>query len=193
MLEAIGIDRRRLLFLPDDGTFRVADLSIPSLLKVGHWVSPVALQFVRRKFAGETVPSAKGRRIYFSRRGMADGRLANEADLAATLAAHGFEEIGIEGLAPLAIMAILRQAEAVLAVDGDILANLPAAPLGALVGAIAPNGLYNPRTYFVSALLGQRFSYLIGEPVFGSHAALERCDIVLGAETLAGFLRKLPK
>ena len=193
LLQAMGVDLSRLVFLPDNGTLLARELHIPSLLTMGPWVSPVALQFVRRKLMRAGGAMATGdarRRLYFTRRGL-PAQLANEAELLPLLEKHGFEIVDAAGLPALEIMALMSEAEALLAVDGEIMANLPVAPQGALVGAVVPNGVYGARSYFVSAQLGQRFFYLVGEAVFGSSASIEDCDIVLARERLEDFLAML--
>jgi tetratricopeptide (TPR) repeat protein/capsular polysaccharide biosynthesis protein len=189
MLAAMGIDRQRLVYLPDDRTLMAPELHVASLLNVGYWVSPVALQFVRRLYRGS--PAATARRVYLTRRGLPGSQLANEADLLPALERHGFEVVALDGLDALAIMAVLREAEAVLTLDGEWLANLPVAPQGALVGAIVPNGVYGTRSHFVASQLGLRFVYLVGEALFDTGAAIEQCDVQLAPELLQQFLQRL--
>ncbi|HXC41805.1 MAG TPA: tetratricopeptide repeat protein [Burkholderiales bacterium] len=193
LLQAMGVDPSRLVYLPDNSTLLARELHIPSLQTMGPWVSPVALQFVRRKLmrpGGLRSAGHARRRLYLTRRGL-PAQLANEPELLPVLEKHGFESIDAAGLPALEVMALLSEAEALLAVDGDIMANLPVAPQGALVGAVVPNGVYDARSYFVSAQLGQRFFYLVGEAVFGSSASIEECDIVLAPERLEEFLALL--
>lgn len=187
MLEGLGIGGERLLVVEDDCTLRVAELHVPSLLTVGDWVSPLALQHLRRRFSGDA--TRVRRRIYLSRRGAADRRLANEIELQPVLERHGFETIDVENISLAVLLEILGSAEAVLSIDDEALAALVVVPQKARVGVIATGGTYRPRAYFISGQLAHDFHYLGSEVVFESNPAHALCDVILPPATLDAFLK----
>ncbi len=189
MLEGMGVESGRLLPLEADSTLLAAELHVPSLLAVGDWVSPLALQHLRRRFsAGAT---RERRRIYLSRRRSADRRLANESELQPILERNGFEAIDVEGMPLPALLGILSSAEAVLSIDDEALAALVAVPQKARVGVIGTGGAYRPRAYFISGQFSHDFYYLAPEIQFDSHAVHALCDVVLPVSTLEAFLKGL--
>ena len=186
MLDALGIPRSRLLPLNDDRTLRARELHVPSLLTVGNWVSPLALQYLRRRLSSGSIEGR--RRVYLSRQGLADRRLANEADLLPALAGHGFEVVNVNAMTPLELLGLFNDAEAILAIDDEILANLVVAPRWARIGVIIPEGIYQTRTFLVCGQLGHDFNYLLGTPVFTSNPEHALCDVVLPESVLSAFL-----
>jgi len=189
MLEGLGIGVERLLMVEADCTLRAAELHVPSLLAVGDWVSPLALQHLRRRFSGDVVRAR--RRIYLSRRQSTDCRLANELDLQPALDRYGFETIDVEDTPLVALLSILGSAEAVLSIDDEALAALVVVPQKAHVGVIATGGAYRPRAYFISGQLAHDFHYLESEVVFESNPVHALCDVVLPPATLEAFLKLL--
>ena len=189
MLANIGIRADRLLFVPMGQTFRVRELIAPSLLCVGDWVPPIALQFLRRKLADPEGARPAEKRIYLSRSKKPTRRLLNQDELMPILKAAGFETIDIEGTTHLELIRRLRTANAVISVDDEALANLPVVPQGSWIGAITSNGLFRPRAHLIASQLGQNLVYLVGDSRFGKDQALEECDIVLPARILGEFIK----
>ncbi len=186
MLDALGITPSRLLLLHEDQTLRVRELHVPSLLTVGSWVSPLALQYLRRRFSPGGIHGR--RRIYLSRQGMTNRRLANEAELLPALARHGFEVVNVTAVTPMELFGIFNDAEAILAIDDEVLANLVVAPRQSRVGVIISEGIYQPRTYLACGQLVQDFTYLLGTAVFESNPEHALCDVVLPDSVLRAFL-----
>ena len=192
LLEALGIGQQRLVALAGDTVLRCAEVWIPSLPVVGDWVSPLAVQFLRRKLLGAwPATGRRRRRVYFSRRDCEARRLANEEELLPLLAGKGFETLLQSELTLIDLIAVLREAEAVVALDDPMLAALVVAPQGARIGVIASRGIYRPRAYCVAAQTGQELTYLQAEPVFASQLAHADCDVVLPEVSLRGFLSGL--
>jgi capsular polysaccharide biosynthesis protein/Tfp pilus assembly protein PilF len=189
MLDKFGIARDRLLGLPDDRTLLAQELHVPCLLTVGDWISPMALQFLRRRFRAEAVTG--GRRIYFSREGYSDRRLANEAELLSLFDRYGFEVIKLAGRTPIELMVIFSEAQAVIAMDDDAMANLVVSPQGARVGIIATAGAYRPRAHFICGQLAQNLTYLVGETVFESNSTHALCDVRLPKSDLLAFMQEV--
>lgn len=191
MLAEIGIGADRLLFMPMGQTFRVRDLIAPSLLCVGDWVPPIALQFLRRKFGAPEVTQRGGGRYFLSRGDRTTRRLLNQDELLPVLQAAGFETIDVAATTPLKLIGRLRTASALISIDDEALANLPVVPQGAWIGAITSNGLYRPRAHLIASQLGQNLVYLVGESRFGNNQPLEECDIVLPAAVVDEFVKRI--
>lgn len=194
LLQGLGVGDERLLRLSEDRMLRCRELWLSTLPVLGEWASPMAVQYLRRKFLvmlGES--SQRARRVYLSRRDCGTRRLANEDELLPPIERHGFEVVHRESLSLLELLTVFSEAEAILAPDDDTLACLVVAPQGARVGAIASKGIYRPRAYCVSAQIGHAFTYLQAEPVFGSHSAHAECDVILPAESLREWLNLLQR
>jgi capsular polysaccharide biosynthesis protein len=162
------------------------------MVSVVFFVSPVAIQHLRRAFARRVAPAQDApRRIYLSRRGAATRRLANEDELLPLLEQHGFVAVHAETLSATEQLALFQSAEVILGVEGAALVNLLIAPAHAKVGVIVADGLYRPRHYYISAPIGQDFTYLCAKPDYASHAALAECDVTLPRESLQAFLATL--
>ncbi|MCG3770257.1 MAG: hypothetical protein JW384_01401 [Nitrosomonadaceae bacterium] len=189
MLDKFGIARERLLGLPDDRTLMARELHIPCLLTVGDWVSPMALQFLRRRLRAGTAISS--RRVYFSREGYSDRRLANEAELLSLLDRYGFEVVQLAGKTPMELVIIFCQSQAIIGMDDDAMANLVVSPQGARIGIIATAGAYRPRAHFICGQLAQNLTYLVGETIFESNSTHSLCDVRLPEEILLGFLHEV--
>jgi len=189
MLDKFGVARERLLVLPDDRTLMARELHIPCLLTVGDWISPMALQFLRRRLRAEG--GNKGRRIYFSRERFPDRRLANETELLSILDRYGFEVIHLAGRTQMELVVILSTSQAVIGIDDDAMANLVVSPQGAHIGIIATAGIYRPRAHFICGQLAQNLTYLVGETIFESNSIHSLCDVRLPEEILLGFLQEI--
>jgi len=91
LLQLLGYGAERRIEVPADAMLECSELHAASLVSAGHFISPVAIQHLRRELARRVAPaSAAPRRIYLSRQGAATRRLANEAELLPLLEQHGF-------------------------------------------------------------------------------------------------------
>ena len=189
LLQLLGYDARRRIEVPRDAMLECRELYAASLVSVGYFISPVAIQHLRRELARRVAPAIDApRRIYLSRRGAATRRLANEAELLPLLEQHGFTVVDAESLGAAEQLALFQSADVILGVDGAVLVNLLIAPAHARVGVIVARGLYQPRHYYVSAPIGHDFTYLCAEPDYASHAKLAECDVTLPRKLLQAFL-----
>jgi capsular polysaccharide biosynthesis protein len=192
LLQLLGYGAGRRIEVPTDAMLECRELHAASTVSVGYFISPVAIQYLRRALARRIAPASDApRRVYLTRRGAATRRLANEAELLPLLERHGFVAVQAESMSAAEQLALFQSAEAVIGVEGAALVNLLIAPAHAKVGVIVADGLYKPRHYFVSAPIGQDFTYLCAEPDFASHAVLAECDVKLPAEALQRFLAAL--
>lgn len=189
LLQLLGYGAERRIEVPADAMLECSEIHAASLVSAGHFISPVAIQHLRRELARRVAPASDApRRIYLSRQGAATRRLANEAELLPLLEQHGFVAVHAEGMSAAEQLALFQSAEFILGVEGAALVNLMVAPAHARVGVIVGRGLYQPRHYYVSAPIGHDFTYLCAEPDYASHAVLAECDVVLPREVLQAFL-----
>lgn len=189
LLQLLGYGPDERIEVPADAMLECRELHAASMVTVAHFISPVAIQHLRRQLARRIAPAIDApRRIYLSRRGAATRRLANEAELLPLLDQHGFVAVDAEGMSAAEQLALFQCAEFILGVEGAALVNLLIAPAHARVGVIVARGLYQPRHYYVSAPIGHDFTYLCAEPDYASHAVLAECDVVLPREVLQAFL-----
>jgi tetratricopeptide (TPR) repeat protein len=189
LLHLLGYDATRRIEVPPGAMLECRELHAASMVSVGYFISPMAIQYLRRALGRRIEPASDApRRIYLSRQGAATRRLANEAELLPLLEQHGFVAVHAETLGAAEQLALFRSAEVILGVEGAALVNLLIAPANARVGAIVARGLYQPRHYYLSAPIGQDFTYLCADPDYASHAVLAECDVTLPREVLQAFL-----
>ena len=189
LLQLLDYGAERRIEVPDDAMLECRELHAASMVMAGHFISPVAIQHLRRELARRIAPAiGSPRRIYLSRRGAATRRLANEAELLPLLELHGFVAVDAQGMSAAEQLVLFQSAEFILGVEGAVLVNLVIAPAHARVGVIVARGLYQPRHYYVSAPIGHDFTYLCAEPDYASHVVLAECDVALPLEVLEAFL-----
>lgn len=189
LLQLLGYGPDKRIEVPVDAMLECRELHAASMVSVGHFISPMAIQHLRRELARRVAPAVDApRRIYLSRQGAATRRLANEAELLPLLDQHGFVVVHPESLSAAEQLALFQSAECILGVEGAALVNLLIAPAYARVGVIVARGLYQPRHYYVSAPIGHDFTYLGAEPDYASHPVLAECDVTLAREVLQAFL-----
>jgi tetratricopeptide (TPR) repeat protein len=189
LLRLLGYGAERRIEVPADAMLECRELHAASMVSAGHFISPVAIQHLRRELGRRVAPAVDApRRIYLSRQGAATRRLANESELLPLLEQHGFVAVDAQGMSVAEQLALFQSAEFILGVEGAVLVNLLIAPAHARIGVIVGRGLYQPRHYYVSAPIGHDFTYLCAEPVYASHAVLAECDVVLSREVLEAFL-----
>ena len=189
LLQLLGYGAERRIEAPADAMLECRELHAASMVTVGHFIAPVAIQHLRRELARRIAPASDApRRIYLSRQGAATRRLANEAELLPLLEQHGFVAVDAQGMNAAEQLALFQCAEFILGVESAALVNLLIAPAHARVGVIVARGLYQPRHYYVSAPIGHDFTYLCAEPDYASHAALAECDVTLARAVLQAFL-----
>ena len=88
------------------------------------------------------------------------------------------------------LVVIFSQAQVIIGIDDDAMANLVVSPQGARIGIIATAGAYRPRAHFICGQLAQNLTYLVGETIFESNSTHSLCDVRLPEEILLGFLQE---
>ena len=189
LLQLLGYGANERIEVPADAMLECRELHAASMVMTGHFISPVAIQHLRRELARRIAPATDApRRIYLSRQGAPTRRLANEAELLPLLHQYGFVAVDTAGMGAAEQLALFQSADVILGIESAVLVNLLIAPAHARVGVIVARGPYQPRHYYVSAPIGQDFSYLCAEPDYASHAVLAECDVTLAPELLRAFL-----
>ncbi len=115
-----------------------------------HLGADWAVEYARSLLGGAGPPGSGTRRLFVSRGDAAGRRLVNEPDVAASLAAHGFETITPGAMAYGDQVAAFRAASHVVAAHGAALAHLVVCPPGARALELF-HPLYATRTYAVLA------------------------------------------
>ncbi len=190
MLDAIGVDCSKLRSYPLGCQLHVSQLVVPSLMSIGHWISPIGLQYLRRKLASGH--RGRFRRVFLSRSAAPHSRLSNQSDLMPMLSRHGFELVDAVETPPMQLISILSDASAVIGFDDDSLANMVVAPQGANVGVIILQGEHKLRSYFVCAQLGHSMTYLLARADYSTNALQSKCDYSVDPKLVAQFLDSLP-
>jgi len=190
MLEEIGVDRSKVRSYPLGCQLHVSQLVLPSLMSIGHWISPIGLQYLRRKLANGH--RGRFRRVFLSRSAAPHSRLKNQSELMPMLSRHGFEFVDVVETPPMQLISILSDASAVMGFDDDSLANMVVAPQGANVGVIILQGEHKLRSYFVCAQLGHSLTYLLAQPDYLTNVLHSKCDYSVDPKLVAQFLDSLP-
>ena len=178
-LERIGIDRSRLVTF-DGGHLQVSELVFPSL--VGGTGNPPrwALTWLRDRLVPS--PGETGRRLYVSRADAASRRVANETELVAALAHHGFERVTPGMLPMFEQLRMFAEAEVILGPHGAGMVNLLGARPGARVIELFERRYVNGCYYALADALELSYWYLVAE---GSGRTDLRVDIAAVERTLA--------
>lgn len=193
LLEQLGLVGSRVIHVPTDAMLECELLHVPAVPAVGWFIAPMAVEFLRRHFRRD-VPrrSTPIRRLFLSNQGNDGRKVANEAELLPLLYRHGFERISLESIDLKDMLALLSYASVVVGVESDALAHLFVLPPGSSVGVLCTRGLQQPSYYCASAPLGLDFTYIVGEPEFGSNSELSLCDLYVSPELLGEYLAELP-
>src|SRR5262249_50138594 len=125
----------------------------------------VAEAFARLRCAARAQSTGSGPPlVYINRDDRPRGRiLTNEADLVAALERMGFVSINPARLDYRDEIALFRAARMIIAAHGSGLANVGFAPSDCTVLEISPDVYVQPWIFDLTALLGQKFIYVIAE------------------------------
>jgi capsular polysaccharide biosynthesis protein len=192
LLALLGYANDRIIEGPHDSTLLCREVHVPSLPGLGHFVAPAAVEHLRRELrAALPGEPATPRRIYVSRTGAPSRRLANEEEITALLRRHAFEIVQPGELAAAELLGLIQGADIVIGVEGAAMAHVFFAPPRASIGMIVADGLQSTRYYGPSAVLGQKFSFLLAQADYTSHRDHGECDLMLAPPVLERFLAQL--
>jgi capsular polysaccharide biosynthesis protein len=151
-LELLGVDTARLIPVEDDEAVTMANVLVPALLIRDGVCHPLVRQLLREEYPA--TPGGQPRRLYIAAGGTAAGHLTNEPELERLLARWGFERHAIEGLGFQQQVDLFSNAEAVVSVHCNGLANLAFCEAGTRVIELF-NPLYRPSTYYLLSQVGK--------------------------------------
>jgi len=107
---------------------------------------------------------APTRRLYLSRAGVRLRRTDNEDEIAAALAARGFETVRPETLGHADQVRLFGEAETIVATGGAALTNLLFAPPGGTVVETSPREIQFPFFIGLALQMGLRYGHVYGGP-----------------------------
>lgn len=187
ILHKFGISEHQVRLLEAEENLRVGNLTVPSLPLIGPWIAPVVLQYIRRKLSGNSV--ARGRRIFITDGLRGRGTLRNISELTAILRSAGFEIISCREMALPDFISVIQDSGVILSSDADCLAYAAAAPQGARLAFVVPEGAVDLRLQFVAYPLGLELTYLMATPDFASSDLLANCEMTLEPSVLHRYLQ----
>lgn len=161
LLDLLGIPATRILPAGELCHFTADDVYIPQPLEAPR---PADMRYLFEAMARQRWSKVDGqpkRRIYISRASAKVRRVLNEAEVAATLARHGFHCVRLEAMPLVEQIQLFQQAEAIVAPHGAGLANMVFTPPGATVIEIGT--VHRPLPFFqrLSAVCGHRFAWFV--------------------------------
>jgi capsular polysaccharide biosynthesis protein len=165
-MEALGIDRARIIETSKVPYLRARELIVPSIPIGAGCYWPWMCDFLRatflRKNAGRKV-GAVGRRVYISRGLASYRRVLNEAEVIQLLRRHGFEEISFEQLSMCEQAEYMASCEAVVAPHGAGLSNIVFCSPGTKVIEIFSPELVAGYFWKLSNQMDLDYYYILGE------------------------------
>jgi hypothetical protein len=161
-LAMLGVQRERVLELNRGEKLYCERLLVPSLPGSEGAVPRWSVEFLRSRLIRGPLPDAR-RRIFLSRGDTSQRRLVNEAEVAAALAAQGFEVLTTGRMTLAEQIRAFQEADLVVACHGAGLANLVFSGPCRVLELLSPDYL-RPDCYFtLSRLLGHDYRALVGE------------------------------
>jgi hypothetical protein len=187
-LALLGLPAERQLPF-DGGDWQIQTLLFPS---IGSF-APAELEWLRRRLranqpagASESLglesPAGKPTRLYISRTDATQRRLANEAEIIATLQPYGFEILTLTGMPLAEQIRRFAQAEIIVGPHGSGLTNVLFAPRQATLIELMPHDRVNHCFWLMTNVLGQPYTFLAGRIV-----SPER-DFVVDTQRLAAMV-----
>ena len=160
-------------------------LHVPAMCKL-----PAALDCLRQDILAVPVsPEPRPRRIYLVRSGRAR-KPADEPEIMAMVARHGFEPVSPEKLSIAEQAALFSQAEAVIGVKGAAMTNiLFSGPVTSLL-VMSPARFTDPFFYDIASTRGVAYSEAFGETTtnFGDNRDEFRIDVGVVEEMIVATL-----
>lgn len=193
-LELLGIPHDKLIPCHSRLHIRASQLVVPSLVGGVGNLPPWACQFLRESFLPQAASLPRVPRLYISRSKARYRRVANELAVLNYLAKFGFESVCLEEYSFKEQIALLSQAEMVVAPHGAGLTNLIwCKPQTRVVEIFSPNYV-NVCFWAMSNLMELDYCYLLGKgqrppDQFDPH--LHKEDITVCLDALDQLFRQL--
>lgn len=167
-LRLLGIRDEQLCRFSHAEAWECESLFFASPAAISGFTSPVADRWLRDRIltACNISPSAKGRRIYISRRQAKSRGVVNEDEVEHLLGQYGFETWVPENLPTLRDqVALFAEAEAIVSVHGAGLTNMLFAPAGTTILEMFEPEYTNHCYWNLSNSLGHKYWFLWGDSI----------------------------
>lgn len=164
-LEALEIDRRKIIESSSVRYLRASTLVVPSVPLSGGCYAPWMCEFLRSTFlpGADSETKAATRRLYVSRGSAGYRRVLNETDVVRLLDEFGFEEAKFEAMSVRQQAATIASCEVIVAPHGGGLSNLIfCRPATKVIEIFSPE-LVAGYFWKVGAQLGLDYYYLLGK------------------------------
>jgi capsular polysaccharide biosynthesis protein len=162
-LENLGVPSNKLLFCDSNFHIQPTSLVIPSL--PGSIGDPPAwvCKFLRENFLGKKADANTPRKLYISRNKAEYRRVKNEENVVKCLSNYGFTAVYLEEYSFAMQVALLSNAEFIVAPHGAGLSNLVWCTPGTKVLEIFSPNYVNVCFWAISNQVGLEYFYLIGD------------------------------
>ena len=149
-----------------DAAVRVEHLLVPGHAARNGDHAPDLMRRVRQRLIAHFAPGVEpsGRRIYVSRALARIRRIANESDLQAVLARHGFEIASFEAMPLGEQIALMAQGSALVGIHGAGLANMLFMAPGSRAAEIRQIDKVPDCFFSLADALGHEYRYLVALP-----------------------------
>lgn len=193
-LEALGIDRRKILESSNVTHLRATNLVVPSVPLSSGCYPPWMREFLRTTFLRDDDEQTRAgtRRLYISRGSAGYRRVLNEADVVRLLDEFGFEEAKFEAMSVRQQAATIASCEVIVAPHGGGLSNLIfCRPATKVIEIFSPE-LVAGYFWKISTLLGLDYYYMLGNgpPSSGDVDYPQKWDASANVEVDLDRLRK---
>tara|TARA_B100000686_G_C16763504_1_gene960293 strand:+ start:470 stop:2200 length:1731 start_codon:yes stop_codon:yes gene_type:complete len=164
-IDILGIDKNRLVPVPDSTEVKCDELFVTPIPVRGQSLHGTAISWLQDVFATEALLRSKAhgvKRLYVSRADAALRRVVNETSVIEALLPYGFKVVQPEKLSVAEQVSVFSEAEIIIAPHGAALTNVVFAPRGAIVVELSGGQRVVPR--FFSRLcedIGHKF-YRVG-------------------------------
>lgn len=162
---ALG-DEKRIKVL--SGTHLFQSMIIPTNISESFDVSLPVIDFLREKFASESVlkninQNTLPKKIYISRSDARLRRIINEEEIMESLRKRGFSILTLSNLNILEQVALFKNAEIIVSHHGAAFTNLVFCSEHTRVIEIFQDGHFNPSFYRIACCLSLSYYFLVGE------------------------------
>jgi capsular polysaccharide biosynthesis protein/Flp pilus assembly protein TadD len=189
-LARVGYGPERLIGIPAGEAIRCRDLVVPSLGGYRSMIEPIAIDWLRARFA-QAPGGGERRRLLVSRAEAAARRLVNEAAIEHALSRFGFETVTPGRMSFAEQIAAFADAELIVGAHGAGLANMLFAPADAAVVDLNFGASPVPCYEEIARIVGQRYRRVMGEPVSSSFVRPQSADFAVDPTAVVRAISEL--
>lgn len=153
------LDRARFL---EDGAYRFEKLHLPTRLSLASNPSPLAIDWLRRRFPINPQQNS-ARRLYISRRDARIRSVTNETEVEAALSGLGFTTVVPSAHTLQQQIELFGHAEIIVGSHGAAFSNLAFARPGTAFIEVFEPGHFNPAYGRIAAINHLKYGFLIGK------------------------------